>query len=130
MLISQPMLQTEVTPEKLIGFANMPVFQKHYAISTSQANGGDFPDKRLDKEVGKANRLSIAETYRHLREHGFYPDGMNPNMSIRWKVVTKSKSQIMMESRLTELQAMSESELQKRARDGWRPLMDSVKVKK
>ena len=129
MLSSPPMFPTNYQPEDIIGISNMDTFRKHYMISVSQANGGEFPDKRLDKEIGKASRVAIAETYIHLREHGFYPNGLNPDTSIRWGIMVKSKSQVMMEKGLNQLKGLPMGELQEKARAGWKPLVDSVEVK-
>ena len=75
------MFPTEYTPKEIVGDANLKEFRKHYGICSSGTNNGEFPEKRLDKEVGPATRKAIAETYRHLRENGFYPVGTDT----RWE---------------------------------------------
>ena len=88
-----PLFPSELTPEIIIGSANMKVFTKHYQICQSTSNQGEFPDKRIDKEIGISVRPHIAETLEKLRAFGFYPCGLNPRSEIIWKYVLKSKCQ-------------------------------------
>ncbi len=108
----------------------MQMFKKHYQICQSGTNNGEFPDKRIDKEVGVETRAAIAETYKHLRDNGFYPDGFLPNGEIRWVVQLKSECQVIMEKGLRMLEGKPMPELQQMARSGWCPLIERVKVER
>lgn len=106
-----PMVETWKTPESIIGHDNLPIFVEHYQIATSAANGGEFPDKRLNKEIGQDVRQKIAEVYETLRETGFVPSGVNGDGSIRWSTVLKSKLQVEFERGLGDLEGLSMDQL-------------------
>lgn len=111
MLNKPPMVPTYKTPEDIIGRNNMDIFNDHYRIATSSVNGGEFPNSRLDKEIGKAVRPEIAEAYERLRESGFVPLGYKSDGNILWGVVTKSDSLCLFEKGLAELRGMSLEQL-------------------
>jgi hypothetical protein len=128
MLKSPPMFPTPMTPEDIIGRSNMPLFKKFYSIAASSTNSGEFPDKRLNKEIGADDRKAIAETLQHLRDHGFYPNGSDKNKNIVWGTMLKSQSQIEMEKGLGELNGLPEKQLQDMARRGYLMAVKSVGV--
>lgn len=107
-----PMIPTSATPELIIGRDNMSIFKKHYQICLSSTNQGEFPDKRLDKEIGVSDRPEIARVLKELRDNGFYPDGFY-NGEIVWRTVIKSKQQILFELGLDKYIGKTIQELSK-----------------
>ena len=111
MFNNPPMYLTTQTPQDIIGRENLDAFNKFYGIASSPTNAGEFPEKRLNKEIGAKPRKYIAETLSKLRSHGYYPDGFSKNGRIMWGIVTKSESQVLMEKGLPALQGKSRAEL-------------------
>ena len=130
MLKSPPMYPTPMTPEDIIGLSNMDLFKQFYSIAASSTNAGEYPEKRLNKDIGKDDRKAIAETLKHLREHGFYPNGSDRHGSIIWGTMLKSQAQIEMEKGLDELVGLPEKQLIDMARRGYLKVVDSVSVEK
>lgn len=128
-LTAPPMFPTEYTAKEIVGDRNLAKFRQHYSTCTSGTNQGEFPDKRLDKEIGIETRRSIAETYKHLRSFGFYPAGTTQDGRVKIAVQAKSQCQVMMESRMHEFEGKDLDELKEMARNGYRSIVKSVSVK-
>lgn len=125
-----PMHPTTLSPTEIIGVNNMRLFEQHYEIASRSTNGGDFPIKVLNNKIGSEDRENIAKTLSKLREFGFYPLGYKDSGGIKWGVVLKSEAQVLMESKMPELEQYSEKELMEMARKGWNPLVKGVAVDK
>ena len=117
-----------MTPEEIIGRNNMQVFVEHYTICQSGTNGGEYPFRRLDKEIGADIRPHIAETMQELRDNGFYPLSVGSDGRIRWGVVTKNASHVEFDKRFESISRLSLEELQSRARRGYVEVIKGVKV--
>lgn len=120
-LTRPPLVATSLTPNEIIGYGNLDIFTKHLQICFSESNGGEFPDKRLNKEIGPENRRIIGETLGRLRDNGFYPVGIKQG-GIVWRIALKSHSQEVMEKGLEELRGRSRNELAQIARTGYRKI--------
>ena len=129
MLKYPPMQPTSLTPIDIIGRHNLPLFEKHFSIASSSTNAGEWPEKRLNKEIGPADRKIIGETLQELRENGFYPLELDNTGHIRWGVVTKKLDQLEMEKGLPELVRLPEKQLQDMARRGYLKAIEHVKIK-
>lgn len=123
-----PMYLTSLTPLEIIGPSNMQLFVEFLRMALSSTNGGEYPDKRLDREVGLENRKRIAVALEELRASGYYPSHVNDRGEIIWNVVVKSKCQQLMEKGLPELQNKTLSELQDMGRNGYRQIVSDVEV--
>lgn len=130
MLTRQPLYPTNMTPEEIIGPGNMSIFEDYYKITSSPTNAGEFPIKRLNKEIGADTVKQIAFVLKELREYGFYPDGWTKDLRIRWSTIVKSDSHILRDKGLRELEGKSIKELSAIARQGFRKLsMDMPSLK-
>ncbi|MBM9604107.1 hypothetical protein [Desulfopila inferna] len=116
-----PLVTTPLTPEEIVGYGNLDIFRKHLQICSSDSNGGEFPEKRLNKEIGLDNRRMIGETYDRLRDHGFSAGSVKQGKII-WKTALKSQSQEVMEKGLEGLRGRSRNELANIARAGYREI--------
>ena len=124
------MIRTELTPNEIIGWENIPIFIAHLQICKSATNFGEFPASRLNKEVGAANRDRIVKIYAELRANGFYPLYVH-NGKICWGVVTKSESQKLFEDKtLAELQSTPLEKLMQMGRTGYVRIVKNVKIEK
>lgn len=124
------MIRTELTPNEIIGWENIPIFIAHLQICKSTTNSGEFPVTRLNKEVGAANRDRIVKIYEELRANGFYPLYVH-NGKICWGVVTKSESLKLFDNH--ELEALRRLPLEKLmqiGRAGYVRIVKSVKVER
>jgi len=123
------MIKTNLTPNEIIGFENMPIFKAHYEICISGTNAGVFPAGRLDKEVGRKNREIIIGILQHLRDNGFYPLGVDERGKIRWGVVTRSASLALFDNHeLRKLERMPIEDLMKMGRSGYVKIVEKVSV--
>lgn len=123
-----PIYPTQKTPEEIIGYGNMSVFVDFLRICYSGTNQGEFPNKRLDKEIGVEDRAAIAGVLRELRENGYHPLYVNDRGKIRWGVDEKSDFQVIFDKEMDELYAKSVKENQDLARRGYLKIVESVSV--
>lgn len=122
-----PMVLTVKTPVDIIGRENMEIFVTHLSVCYSRTNGGEFPHKRLNSEVGPGNRQRITETLHELRDHGFIPVGVDKGR-VKWRIVVKSECQQLFEDGLDELQGKTMEELANIARNGYRQIIKQNQV--
>lgn len=123
MMTKPPSCPTNRTPIQIIGHENMFLFKRHLEIAMSVSNGGEFPDKRLQKEIGSDDRRAIAEVLNVLQDNGYVPLGFKNDGSILWGVRTKSDSTVLMEKGLSDLQGKNLDELRQIALFGWGKFM-------
>lgn len=122
------MILTTNRPVDIIGKENMNLFTKHMQICFSSVNGGEFPEKRLNKEIGAADREQISKVLRILRENGYIPFGIKENGTVRWRMISKSDQQTLFEERLKEYQELPIEELQRIGRSGYLETVKNVEV--
>lgn len=123
-----PMFFTELHPNEIVGYENMEMFIAHFNICKSATNSGEFPNARLNKEIGVRNREMIVKILATLRDNGFFPLSVNEKGKIRWGVLTKSQSQILFEKDLPRFQKMSMAELQQEGRGGYLQIVENSTI--
>ena len=123
------MIKTNLTPNEIVGFENMPILVAHLQICFSKTNAGEFPHKRLDKEIGARNREMVIKVLGELHENGFFPLSVDERGKIRWGIVTKSEGQELFEKDLPKYEKMPLEQLQRMGRAGYVEFRKSVNVK-
>lgn len=123
-LKSPPLYATELTPNEIVGFENMPIFIAHLRICKSATNAGEFPTARLNKEIGPANRDRVAAILAELRANGFFPQGVDGNGKVIWEIALMSDSQRKFEAGLKRFEEMPMAQLQQESRQIFRAIRD------
>jgi hypothetical protein len=123
-----PMFPNELTPNEIVGRDNMSIFVAHLRICYSSVNNGEWPEKRLSKEIGPANRERIIGILRELRENGYLPLSVDEHGKVRWGMMVKTQSQVEFERDLPRFQRMPIEELQRLGRSGYLQIRDNVTV--
>lgn len=121
MLPGQPSIPTSVTPDEIVG-GMMDVFLKHFELCGSGT--GDFPDKLLEDKIGAERRITIAEIYKDLRAHGFYPGYVVAGRMV-WRTALKCKTFAaieVFEPFDTPISSMSVKQMKEKARTGFKSI--------
>ena len=108
-------------PGDIITVEQMHTLTRHYKTTLSATN--DNFERVISKNFNPDERKLTAGLYQKLRESGFYPDGLNDNGGIRWKVATKSAVHAEMEKGLDKYCSLSVQENKDRARSHFKGFM-------
>ena len=93
-----PMHPTNLTPEEIVGSPDdMGILESHYIVSRKNQDPERY-EKAMQTKFKDPERKLIASLYEKLRDHGFWPSGVDSFGNITWSYALKGDLQIYVES--------------------------------